>query len=152
MSKASAAFEKHLLALRTDAEGKGVHFSDSLMCALDNSDTPTHVKLANLLMKPDERVPHLINSYRVEYFEWLANQAIDQLDARKQGGKTRGAQIIRESLARQNKILEKEAELLANGGKSRGLNKLIARELDEEKDYVRKVRAARSRTRKAAAS
>ena len=117
MSKASAEFEKHLLALRTDAEGKGVHFSDSLMCALDNSDTPTHVKLANLLMKPDGRVPHLINRYRVEYFEWLANQALDQREARKSGGKKRGAQMIRESLARQNKILEKEAELLAIGSK-----------------------------------
>ena len=152
MSKASAAFEKHLLALRTDAEGKGVHFSDSLMRALDNSDQPKHEKLANLLMTPDARVPHLIDRYRVEYFEWLANQALDQREARKSGGKKRGAQMIRESLARQNKILEKEAELLAIGSKSRGLNKLIARELDEDTEYVRKVRAARSRTRKAAAS
>ena len=152
MSKAKVIFERHLTLLRTTAESVGLHFGDILMWALDNSDTPKHVKLANLLMTPDERVPHLINRYRVEFFEWLANQGIDQLDARRRGGQTRGEQRHSESIARQTKILEMESTLLATGCKSRGLNKRIAKELDEESEYVRKVRAGRSRTRKAAAS
>ena len=156
MSAAQRIFERHLDDLRDDAQSQNLHFSDVLWRALDNRQIPENKILANLLRLPEDKVPHLVERYRVEFYEWLANTAIADAEeahkaffARKKGGVVRGTQRKKESLKMRAKILAIEAELCAANTKPHEINKRIAARLGISYDAVRKARRNRAKTRNA---
>lgn len=144
-SKARAFFERHLAKLRQIAEERGAHFADVLAEVVE---TPNQLaKMLDALRKPEERVETLTKRYREQYFEWLANIAIEGASrdfeasaARRRGGQARAKQRQDKSMTACQKIIETEARLIAEGHREWGLNKAIARALDLNPEYVRKVR------------
>ena len=161
MRIAKDLFELHLRGLREWAKEKDFQFADVLAATI-REPRDKLLLLADALRDTDELERKLIERYRVEFYEWLANTFVElhrefviahykQRESRKKGGKTRAKQRQRESAERAAQILAEEAKLEAQGVKT-GINKRIALALGYDYDYVRKVRNARSKTRKPALS
>lgn len=161
MRTAKEFFELHLRGLRDMASKYNLAFVDVLAATIKNPRSK-QIVLADALVDPLVLEKKLIERYRVEFYEWLANtfhelhqelviEYYKQRESRKEGGKKRAEQRQSESAEKAARILSEEAKLVAQGVEN-GLNKRIASTLKLDYDYVRKVRRARNKTRKPDAS
>lgn len=161
MSQVKGIFERHIDALRRNSLETKTDFLLLLNMALygrKKQIPPYRFRLAELL-DPIAGERDLIERYRVEYYEMIANAGLEKfkelqtiIESRKQGGKRTGEILSGKRQEKIAQILEAEAKLLSEGYKERGINKLIARQLNLDVEYVRKARKERNKTRKQSAA
>lgn len=115
MSQVKRLFESHIKYLRGQAQKNGLRFIDLLSASINS---PRNA-IAERIQSPDAFETKLIAIYRLEFYEWAANQAIQDaenalpsLKARKRGEVE--SRVVRKALADKNKtdILAKATLLL----------------------------------------
>ena len=149
-SKAESLFENHVKVFRKLAKEDPIALNTLLIAAISGPTTQQH-HLAYLL-DPVSAERKLTERYRIEFYEMLANwgleKASEESNSKRKGGKVRGAQLKEQGAKTLTDVLELEASLLANSCPPREINKRIAKQLELEPSYIRRVRNARAQSRK----